>query len=371
MKVLQFGKFYPPHVGGIERVIFDITEGLNARGVRCDVLCSNKCRRYSEEDERGYRVTRTRSHAILFSASISPQLASKLRKVEAGYDIIHVHLPDPMANLALLLARPRARVVLHWHNDVVRQRMLLRFYLPLQEWMLRRADAIIATSPNYIKGSPYLSRYEGKCSVVPVGVDRNRLVADDAVVAGIRERFSGKTIVFSIGRLSRYKGYNYLIEAAKALDERFVVLIAGLGPEEGRLRGQIAKAGLAGKVVMLGHVPQERIASYYRACDVFCLSSVSRNEGFGLVQIEAMLFEKPVVSTAIEGSGVTWANISGETGLVVEPRNPGALARAIERVCTDRDLYSKLACGGLRRASEEFTLEKMISGTVRVYQSLA
>ena len=370
MRVLQFGKFYPPHVGGIERVIFDLTEGLNARGLSCDVLCSNKCRRYSEEDERGYRVMRTKSHAILFSASISPQLASKLREVQARYDVIHVHLPDPMANLALFLARPRARVVLHWHNDVVRQRVLLRFYLPLQEWMLRRADAIIATSPNYIKGSPYLSRHEGKCRVVPVGVDGSRLVPDQAAVAEIRERFKGKKIVFTIGRLSRYKGYDYLIDAARLLGEDYVVLIAGLGPEERRLKRQIAEQGLGGKVVMLGHLPQDRIASYYQACDVFCLSSVSRNEGFGLVQIEAMLFGKPVVSTAIEGSGVTWANIDGETGLVVEPRNPGALAEAIDRICSDPDLYSRLGSGGMKRASEQFTLERMISGTIEVYESV-
>jgi glycosyltransferase involved in cell wall biosynthesis len=368
MRVLQFGKFYPPDVGGIERVMFDLAEGLNARGVACDVLCSNSARKLIDERVGGYRVVRTASYGTVLSTSITPQLAAKLREMQGGYDIIHVHLHDPMANLSLFTARPRSRVVLHWHNDIVRQKTLAKLYLPLQSWMLRRADAIITTSPNYIKGSAYLRRFEAKCHVVPVGVDKSRLGVSAATVAAIRERYGGRKIVFSIGRLSPYKGYKYLIDAAGYLGNDYAIVIAGTGPLADALARQVARAGLGARVHLIGWVRDEDLGSYYEASDIFCLSSVSRNEGFGLVQIEAMLFEKPVVSADVPGSGVAWANLNGETGLVVPPEDGRALADAIQRISSDRGLYSKFAEAGYRRATEVFTKDRMLAATMAVYE---
>jgi glycosyltransferase involved in cell wall biosynthesis len=370
MRILQFGKFYPPDIGGIERVMYDITEGLNSRGVPCDVLCSNKERRFVEESARGYRIMRAGSYGILLSASISPQIITKLRSIQDDYGIIHVHLPDPMAGVALFLTRPRSKIVLHWHNDIVRQRFLLNFYLPIQTWLLKRADAVITTSPNYIEGSLYLADYKAKCHVVPVGVDRDRMSVSPGKVAEIRDRFRGKRIVFSIGRLSRYKGYTYLVEAARHLGDGYVVLIAGSGPLRGELEDRIRRERMEHRVQLLGPVRYEDVGSYYEACDIYCLSSVSRNEGFGLVQVEAMLFRKPVVSTAVEGSGVTWANIDGQTGYVVEPRNAQALAGAIERICSDEALYARLGENGFRRATELFTVDRMLESTLGVYEAV-
>jgi len=368
--VLQFGKFYPPYVGGIEKVMFDITEGLNKRGIPCDVLCSNTAREHVEEDGGGYRIIRTASYGEFLSVSVTPQIIWKFGQIQADYDIIHVHLPNPVASIALLTARTRSRVVLHWHNDIIRQKFMLKFYRPLQDWMLARADAIITTSPNYIEGSPFLADHRGKCHVVPIGVDRARLGASPGIVAGIRERFAGKHIVFSIGRLTPYKGYRYLVDAAGYLGDDFVILIAGSGPLETELSQQIRAQGLGGKVHLLGQIDYDEVGSYYEASDVYCLSSISRNEGFGIVQLEAMLFKRPVVSTAIEGSGVSWANLDGETGLVVPPEDARALAGAIARICSDSCLAGRLGDNGFRRATECFTMERMLTSTIEVYGSV-
>ena len=368
MKILQFGKFYPPHIGGIEKVMFDLTEGLNRRGVECDVLCSNKEPKYVEELDRGYSVIRTRSYGIYHSVSITPQIISKLRRVQDGYDIIHIHLPDPMAAAALYLGRPKAALVLHWHGDVIRQKLLLPIYRPFQTWMLKRSDAVLATSPNYIEGSSALAPYISKCHVVPIGVDISGIDVSTERVRQIRERFKGKRIVLSIGRLTPYKGYEYLIEAARHLGDDYVILIAGSGELEGLLSRRIRDLGLTGKVHMLGRVMHEDVGSYYEASDVFCLSSVSKNEAFGIVQVEAMLFGKPVVSTNVRGSGIVYANVDGETGLVVEPRDPRALADAIMRICGDQDLYRRLAAGGLKRAGDVFTMDNMLDSTLEVYE---
>jgi rhamnosyl/mannosyltransferase len=240
----------------------------------------------------------------------------------------------------------------------------------MQSWMLRRADAVVTTSPNYIEGSPHLAGHRSKCHVVPVGVDKRRMTVSPAKVSKIRRRFSGKRIVFSIGRLSLYKGYTYLVEAARYLGEEYVVLIAGSGPLRGSLEHQIRRSGLEDRVSLLGPIKYEDVGSYYEACDLYCLSSISRNEGFGLVQVEAMLFRKPVVSTAVKGSGIAWANIDGETGLVVEPRNARALADAIERICSNQDLYQRFGANGLKRATELFTVDRMLASTLDVYRTV-
>ncbi|MDP3224808.1 MAG: glycosyltransferase, partial [Rubrivivax sp.] len=146
MKVLQISKFYPPVMGGIESVAWELTEGLNRAGVRADVLCSNQVPRMSHETAAsGYTITRAASMGMVLSTSIAPVMARVLRQVNAAYDVIHVHMPDPMAALAIWAAQPRGTVVVHWHSDVIRQRKTLKLYEPLQRWLLARADAIVAT----------------------------------------------------------------------------------------------------------------------------------------------------------------------------------------------------------------------------------
>ena len=85
---------------------------------------------------------------------ISPAMLSWLRRHKADYEIVHVHHPDPMAALALRLSGFRGKVVLHWHSDIVSQKFLLALYRPLQDWLVRRADVIVGTSPVYIQSSP-------------------------------------------------------------------------------------------------------------------------------------------------------------------------------------------------------------------------
>jgi rhamnosyl/mannosyltransferase len=81
---------------------------------------------------------------------VSPAMVSHLRMIASEYDIIHVHHPDPMAALALRLSGYQGKVVLHWHSDIVKQKKLLSLYLPLQKWLIRRADLIVGTTPVYL-----------------------------------------------------------------------------------------------------------------------------------------------------------------------------------------------------------------------------
>jgi glycosyltransferase involved in cell wall biosynthesis len=367
MKILQLSKFYPPVFGGIEFFVFDLVEEMS-NDVQCDVLCSNIGGRTVVEERERYRVIRCGSLGRVFSTSISPPLIGRLRQLGDRYDIVHVHLPNPMANLAYYLTRPGSRLVVHWHSDILRQKTLLALYRPLQDWLLRRADVIVATSQNYLDNSEHLKGYRDKCVVIPLGLNTSRLISCQEKAEEIGRMYEPKPIVFSLGRLVYYKGLNYLIEAMKRVDA--CLLIGGSGPLKESLEKQVLGSSLDHKVFVLGDIDQEDLGAYYQACDVFCLPSVRKTEAFGLVQVEAMYFGKAVVSTAIPGSGVSWVNRDGVTGLVVRPEDPEALSDALNRLIADAGLRGEFGRNGRQRFDDKLNIKVVAKEMLRVYSDV-
>ena len=359
MKILQLGKFYPIE-GGVEKVMYDLLVGLSECGIPCDMLCAYAGKGYTEvELTPQNRIFCTRTLLKKYATMISPSMIVRLRKIAYQYDIIHVHHPDPMAALALWLSGYKGKVVLHWHSDIVKQKKLLSFYLPLQRWLIHRADLIVGTTPVYIASSYHLMDVQQKCTYLPIGITPIEPQVFD--VECIKNRYAGKKIIFSLGRLVHYKGYRYLIDAAKYLDDNYIVLIGGSGALHDDLQRQIDENGLNDKVKLLGRIDDKYLAAYYGACDVYCLSSIMKTEAFAIVQIEAMSCGKPVVSCNIEGSGVPWVNKNGESGLVVPVEDGKALADAILQISSEPELYHQLSLGAKMRFMHLFTKDKMIS----------
>lgn len=368
MKILQLGKFYPVE-GGVKKVMYDLMTGLSRNGIVCDMLCaSNICGGKTVEINDYARLMICNAWMKKAATMISPETVTSLHKICRRYDIVHVHHPDPMACLALFLSGYKGKVVVHWHSDICKQKMLLKFYIPLQKWLLHRADVIIGTTPVYLNESPYLRGLSDKFACLPIGVDvmpSNQMKAEK-----IRRRFGQRKIVFSLGRLVAYKGYHYLVNAARYLSDDFVVLIGGMGDLKDDLQKQIDHFGLNEKVKLLGFVPDEQLSAYYEACDLFCLSSVQKTEAFGIVQVEAMSFGKPVVATLIPQSGVSWVNEHGVSGLNAQPKDSEALAKAIMEITNDREVYLKYSRNAFDRYRDMFTKEKMVDSCIKIYQDL-
>ena len=299
---------------------------------------------------------------------ISPAMIFTLRKVCRQYDIIHVHHPDPMAALALALSGYKGKVVLHWHSDIQKQKYLLKLYRPLQDWLLRRADLIVGTSPVYLDESPFLKNVQQKTVCLPIGVPP--VLPEPEAADRICQQYGGKKIVFALGRLVAYKGFTHLVEAARFLKDDYVVLIGGTGALEQALCQQIKRLGLENKVVLLGRIPDRDLPAYFGACKVFCLPSVQKTEAFGIVQIEAMSCGKPVVATRIPQSGVPWVNKHGVSGLNVMPGNAGELARAIQDIADNESVYDKYSTAAKNRYWDIFTNEHMIDKCKRIYNNL-
>ena len=371
MKVLQVSKFYPPVMGGIESVAWELTEGLNRAGLRTDVLCSNQGLGTAHgRADSGYDVVRAGSLGMALSTSMAHAMLYQLQRMAAGRDVVHVHMPDPMAAFAIWATRPKAALVVHWHSDVIRQRKMLKLYEPLQHWLLARAAAIVATSQAYADASEPLQRWRSKVAVVPIGISDNHSFACSEKARAIRQRYRGRRIVFSLGRMTYYKGFDVLIDAAAALPDDCVVVIGGQGELFDHYKAMVLKRGLAGKVHLLGHINDDELPSHFEACDVFCLPSTARAEAYGVAILEAMVMGKPIVASDIAGSGVPWVNVDGSTGFNVPVGQPRPLAEALTRVLTDAPLRQTLGAAARQRYVQDFNSELMTRRVVELYQRL-
>ncbi len=364
MKILHIYKDYYPVVGGMENHIRMLAEGAAKRGVEVTVLVTSPTHSTEIQSMDGVTIIKAGRLATVASTPLSSALLLWARRLKP--DITHLHFPYPWGEMAHLMFGRGQRTVITYQSDIVRQKSLLSLYRPFLRRILARADRIIATSPQYVQSSPHLSEVADKCVVIPMGIDLERFQeARTEEVKELRNRYDPPLLLF-VGILRYYKGLEYLIAAMRHVSAR--LLVVGSGPMAEEWQNQAVGLGLADKVLFVGqHV--EDLPAYYQACDAFVLPSSHRSEAFGLVQVEAMACGKAVVCTEL-GTGTSYVNVDGETGLVVPARDADALAQAINRLLIDEALRKQMGENGRKRALQEFSHETMIERVLCLYRSL-
>jgi rhamnosyl/mannosyltransferase len=336
------------------------------------VLVANDTLSISRERHGAVEVIRLPTLVKVGAVAVLPTLPLWLRQAQA--DLIVIHEPNPMALLAYFLARPPGRLIVWFHSEVVRPSWrYAAFYRPFLRFAFARASKIIVASPTLAASAPQLRGCEPKCVVIPYGLEMategNAAPARvTARAAAIREEAGGKAIVLFVGRLVKYKGVEVLLEAMRGVSATAVLV--GNGPERATLEAVAERAGVAGHVRFLGAVSPDELAALYRACDIFVLPSVTRQEAFGVVQIEAMACGKPVISTDL-GTGSGWVNQDGETGLVVPPRDAQALRTAIVRLLNDVPLRTGMGAAAHQRARGMFGVDRMVASVMALFREVA
>ncbi len=227
------------------------------------------------------------------------------------------------------------------------------------------ADVIVATSPEQLGILTCDYKVPGqKCRMIPPGYDDTRFFpVSDSTREVIRKRLGFKTpVVQAIGRLADNKGYELLIKAfaivAQRMPDAMLHLAVGgkaLTPQETaifmRLRALVSELGLTSKVVFMSFIPDDQLADYYRAADVFVLSS--RYEPFGMTAVEAMASGTPTVLT-VHG-GLYHSVTFGQHGLYADPCDPEDLGITIMKALKDTRLRSQLSRMGAEKARSLFT----------------
>ena len=366
MRIVQVYKdYYPPTVGGIEQTVERMARWCVARGDEVTVLTSHPGqRRTVEETVNGVRVIRVAEYARALSTPLCPSMARHLARLPA--DLHHLHYPNPTGELSWLAVRPRAPMVMTYHGDVIRQAAVMPFYGPFVHRVLAGASVIMPSSENMIRRSKFLQAHRERCRVVPLGIDLEPFLAADpggAAATAMRARYAGPIVLF-VGRLVRYKGLHVLIEAMKEVQA--TLLIVGGGPERAALEEQARAAGIAERVVFPGRIEPREVPQWMAAADVGVLPSISPNESFGLSMIEMMGCGLPIVCTEL-GTGTSLVNQDGESGYVVPPDDPPALAAALQRILGDERLRRRLGDQARARATRMFTTEAMMRQVAEVY----
>lgn len=360
MRVLQvFKDYFPPTRGGIEQHINDLVHSLT--GYQCAVLTSSRSRRRVVEDDEGVRVIRAQELARPVSTAITPSWSKFLR--ESGADLMHFHMPNPFGELMFLSSRAEPPMVATYHADIVGRKALLPFFAPFQQRFLKKAQSIIVSSPRLRDSAPSLIEHRDKCVVIPFGVEPGEWAERPAAADELREKYPGSLLMF-LGRLAYYKGIEILIRAMRSVEA--TCLVAGDGPLRDEMKKRIAGLGLGHKIVFVGEIPDRERSAYLHAADVFLLPSTSRAEAFGISMLEAMACGTPAISTEL-GTGTSWLNKNLETGLVVEPNDPGALAGAIEALLRDDPRRQAMGHAAAERVRTHFTRSQMLESISSLY----
>ena len=366
LRVLQVNKLYYPVTGGIERVVQQISEGLNDKTDMKVLVCQRKGRTITEQ-VNGVWVRRSSSLGVLASLPISFSFLWQLRKLSKDRDVIHFHMPFPLGDLACLLSGYKGKVVVWWHSDIVRQEKMMKLYRPLMERFLKRADVIIVATKGHIDGSAYLKPYRDKCIIIPFGVEKQLFKESTKWLESREEQkeTEQETRFLFVGRFVYYKGCKVLIEAFRRVKNAKLVMV-GSGPMEEELQQLVKQYGLEEKVQFLGNISEEQLREQYKACDVFVLPSIVRSEAFGLVQIEAMSYGKPVINTSLP-SGVPYVSVHMETGLTVKPKSVKELAKAMNWMVEHKEERLEMGKRARERVEQEYTVEKMLEQVEMVY----
>ncbi len=375
MRILHLSKFYPPDPGGLEHVVATLAEGAAAAGHEVRVVCAQGARwkgRATREPvqavRRGVTVVRAATHGVLWSQPVAPGYLSAARWKS---DVVYVHRPHPMADLAAAVFG-RGRVVVFHHSDVQRQRRARVFYQPLSRRVAAKARAVVVATASHLDQADDLGPVDpSSVRVIPYGVDTTRFAPNPkGPRPDVFDSFSGGLgpVGFFVGRLVTYKGLDVLVRAIDGT--QLSMVIVGDGPVRGSLEAEIAARGLAGRIAVVGSIPDADLPRYHQAADYFVLPSNTPAEMFGVAMAEAMACGKPVISTS-RPTGVREVNLAGVTGLEVPPDDSEALRAALLELSGDEGLRSRFGAAGRARVEERFSLEAMISAHLALCEEIA
>lgn len=370
MKILQTPVRFYPFIGGVENYVYHLSEELVKMGHQVKVICANEPHSPKEEVINNIIVERLPYIAKIANTNLTPTLPFKIPGED--FDILHTHLPTPWtADWSAFYAKLKGKpLVLNYYNDIVASgaasNIASLYNKTFLKFLLKQADRIIIIQEDYLKTSPYLSKYADKVRVVPVGVDVDRFKPLDVETE--------KNSIFFLSLLDEYhlyKGLDYLLESIKIVKEEIKdikLIVGGKGTLLEHYKSRAESLGIQDNVQFHGFIPEEEIVAYYNRCQIFALPSISSaQEGFGIVALEALACEKPVITTEIVGVSDEIAKEG--LGAIVPPKDANALAEGIIKLLSSPDLQ-EMGERGRAVVEDKFTWKRVAMLTDEIYQEL-
>lgn len=354
-------------MGGIELVINQIARGTKKLGVHTDVLSLTSDPYPNTIEIDGYLNHRAKLNFQIASTGFSISAFKRFSKLAKDADVIHYHFPWPFMDIVHFTTRINKPTLVTYHSDIIKQKHLMKLYQPLMKRFLRSVDRVVATSPNYLESSNVLSSLGNKVSIIPIGLDKSTYPKPSQERLNFwKQNFKSKFFLF-VGVLRYYKGLHILLEASKGTD--YPVVIVGAGPIEFELKVQAIKLGLS-NIHFLGQLPDEDKVALLSICYSVVFPSHLRSEAFGISLLEGAMYGKPMISSEI-GTGTTFINIAGKTGIVVPPSDSAALRQAMNYLWTNPEIALEMGKSAEERYWAHFTAEQMAKSYAEIYNELS
>jgi len=377
IRPLHIGKFIPPPYAGVEAHVDSLLKSLSpVLDVTLVAGKSSHTKYRSSYEPCPYRIIQATSFGKFASATLSPGVLTIARNelLSGRSNLLHIHSPNPWGDLAALSLPQHIPVVMSWHSDIIRQKFIMNFYKYIQSRVIQRVDKIIVATPNHYLSSAQLNQCDisSKIVSVPYGINFSLLQDieyDQDFFLEIKKFANQSPIVLTVGRHVSYKGYSHLLSAFSKIRSGAVLVMIGIGPLTNELMNLAGELGISSRILFVGEANMKILTAAFRACDFFCLPSVSQTEAFGIASAEAMSFGKPTIVCNLQ-NGVNYLNKDGVTSIVVEPFSTQDLANAIDLLANDVVLRSRMAKQAKKWVESEFSIEAMRNGVLNVYKSL-
>lgn len=367
-KILMVTYDYYPSVGGGIRYQKDIVDYFRNKGDTVDVLTVNGDGTMCIESNAQGSVIRLPKLGHFNSATISLPYISTFGKLAPGYDILHFNFPNPIAEVAMIRYKKKleqVKKVVLYHADIVPAKRFSWIYNKFYTTrFLKLMDDIIVSSPNLSKYSPHLPPFREKVSVIPFGIDLGHYVPASSDKSSPEPSSQDIPHILFVGRLSRYKGIDILIQAMKQTPGN--LSIVGSGSLKEPLIQLRNEQGLNDRVTFHGYVSESELLRQYQQADILVLPSTDAGEAFGYVLVEAMACRTALISTELK-TGTSYVNAHDETGFVVQPKDVDALGKALRTLAENPDMLVRFKDQALRRAHEQFSIERMQLETEEIY----
>lgn len=369
MRIVHVAKGYPPDLGGMETHVQDVAQmALSQHQV--SVIADAPGKETVRETVNGVDVLRLGRTATIASQPLNLGLVRAIRESEA--DLIHFHAPNPWGALSILISGTRAPIVITHHADILGKEPLRTLVMPVYRALCHKSAAMIFTARNnliYSQDIPQSMKSDPKSQIIPLWLIPEAIEAVQGVdramerLGAIRPKTSGLGVF--VGRMVPYKGLHVAIEALTYVPD-FGILAIGDGPLRTSLEAKAEELGVAERIHFLGSVCDAEKIAALRLSDMLLLPSMSAAEAFGIVQMEAMLWGKPVIASDIK-SGVTNVCVNEETGLTFPTGDPVAMASQIERLMTDRSFLQTLGNNARSRLLQSNTPSVIQDSMMHLY----
>jgi len=372
MRILVPIDFFPPYLGGVEIAALDISKHLVDLGHEVTVITTKMPRFKPSELRNGIQIFRYPSLINLYRMQINPCLFINLIVKSRKVDIVHTHFPPAFAPfISVISAKLRKSlppIVLTYYNDPIDRTSLLDLYI---HFLLRNVDAIVAISEGYVQRSDFLKYYQSKMSVITLGIDPDRFQLPPSFnsPSGIKRPYI--LFISKLDKFHAYKGLDILLRAFKTVILQFPevsLLVAGNGELKPAYENLARVLGLQRHVHFMDFSLYKNMEYYFASELVAAPTKDGRQEGFGMVAVEALACGKPVITT--EYVAVSSDIEANELGIVVPPKDEQRLASAIIQLLLDAKSRKRMGQKGRAVVEKKYSYEKIAKQYDSLFESL-